>query len=101
MVDSVSNEIVLCPKPGEDASQRVAWNIAPGGTIAAYVAFKKEFSMVNGLLVDDRYPQGVGWKGLTVTSVLCVPVVTPDGECFAVFELYRKDGVKYEYVSKS
>lgn len=26
----------------------------------------------------------------TIKSVLCVPVVTPDGECFAVIEFYRQ-----------
>lgn len=61
-----------------------------GRTIAAYVAAKKEFVKVDDVLADERFPEGVGWKGPTIKAVMCVPVITPDADCFAVIELYKE-----------
>ncbi|KAK9875163.1 hypothetical protein WA026_005954 [Henosepilachna vigintioctopunctata] len=60
-------------------------------TIAAHVAYKKEYAMVDNIRYDSRFPKGTGYKSHLAHSVLCVPVVTPDGDCFAVFELFKTE----------
>nr|CAH7748344.1 unnamed protein product [Callosobruchus chinensis] len=89
MVDSASDEIYQSQRnfPGE--RHKVNWKIQKGSIVAAYVAFKKEYLMVDDILGDERFPVGVGYQGDLVKSVLCVPIVTPDGDCYAVIELYR------------
>lgn len=59
------------------------------------MAWAKESVMTNDLYSDDRYPEGIHWGDLNVTSVLCVPVLTRDKECSVVIELYRNNGVDY------
>lgn len=74
-------------------------NVAGSGrTIAAHVAHAKENVLVNDLFADDRFPEGTGWGDPTLTSVICVPVVTLHDECSAVIELYRDTGVVYVQV---
>ncbi|KAF5278629.1 hypothetical protein FQA39_LY00671 [Lamprigera yunnana] len=68
---------------------RANWKIEPGHTVAAYVAYQKEYVMVDDVLGDLRFPEGVGYKDETIKSVLCVPVVSPEDNCFAIIELYR------------
>nr|XP_023015593.1 cAMP and cAMP-inhibited cGMP 3',5'-cyclic phosphodiesterase 10A-like [Leptinotarsa decemlineata] len=96
MVDSASEEIYQSQRnfPGE--RHKVNWKIQKGSTVAAYVAFKREYLMVDDVLGDDRFPAGVGYHGDLVKSVLCVPIVTPDGDCYAVIELYR-DVTQYPF----
>lgn len=68
---------------------KVGWKISTNSTIAAYVACTKEYVLLEDILEDDRFPEGLGYKDETVKSVLCVPVLMPNEECFAVIELYR------------
>ncbi|KAJ8952653.1 hypothetical protein NQ318_020968 [Aromia moschata] len=69
---------------------KVNWKIQKGTTVAAYVAYKKEYIMVDDILGDDRFPAGLGYEDEMIKSVLCVPVIEPDGQCYAVIELYRE-----------
>ncbi|GLH07158.1 cAMP-specific 3',5'-cyclic phosphodiesterase, isoform F [Gryllus bimaculatus] len=55
----------------------------PGSIVAAYVAQTKEDTLVNDIHTDSRFPEGVGWLGPAVKSVLCIPVLSPDDECLA------------------
>lgn len=82
---------VICQNSRIPASDKyqVNWKIEPGHTIAAFVAYQKEYVMVDDVLGDIRFPEGVGYKDETIKSVLCVPIVSPDDNCIAVIELYR------------
>ncbi|KAL3277038.1 hypothetical protein HHI36_012400 [Cryptolaemus montrouzieri] len=65
--------------------------IEEGKTIGAHVAFNKEYVMVEDIQEDKRFSRNTGFKSSLAQSVLCVPVVTPDGDCFAVYELMRTE----------
>ncbi|XP_026469929.1 cAMP and cAMP-inhibited cGMP 3',5'-cyclic phosphodiesterase 10A-like [Ctenocephalides felis] len=67
-----------------------------GKTIAAFVAATRNFIMTNDVLGDERFPEGVGWKGPTVKAVLCVPILTQEDECFAIVELYKESEEVYD-----
>ncbi|XP_048521448.1 cAMP and cAMP-inhibited cGMP 3',5'-cyclic phosphodiesterase 10A [Dendroctonus ponderosae] len=89
MVDSASEEIYQVPKNVTDERHKVNWKIQKGSTVATYVAYKKEFVLVDDILCDDRFPSGLGYQDDMVKSVLCVPIVTTDGDCYAIVEMYR------------
>lgn len=88
MVDSNYNEIYLTRKAGERGS-KYRWKIEQGTIVAAFVANKKEYVMVDDVLRDERFPEGIAQRADAIRSVLCVPVVTPDGDCLAIIELFR------------
>jgi cAMP and cAMP-inhibited cGMP 3',5'-cyclic phosphodiesterase 10 len=106
MMDPTSNEIYQSRKTPLPDRQKIRWKIQEGTTTAAYVAYKKDYVLVDDILEDDRFPEGIGYEsmqifcvvgdtticivGERVKSVLCVPVVTPDGACFAVIELHKQ-----------
>ncbi|PSN33928.1 hypothetical protein C0J52_19328 [Blattella germanica] len=73
-----------------DVLKNVTNSTGPGQTVASYVAYQKEFVILDDVIGDERFPLGVGWIGPMVKAVLCVPVVTPDDDCIAVIELYRE-----------
>ncbi|KAI4460298.1 cyclic nucleotide phosphodiesterase [Holotrichia oblita] len=91
MVDIHTQEIYICPKQTSkiNSRNRVSWKIEEGRSLAAYVACKMEYIMVDDILTDARFPDGIPYTDPTVKSVMCVPVVTPGNECYAVLELYR------------
>ncbi|RZC35129.1 cAMP and cAMP-inhibited cGMP 3',5'-cyclic phosphodiesterase 10A [Asbolus verrucosus] len=99
MVDTTANEIYLARK-GADRS-KTRWKIEERTIIAAFVANKKEYVMSDDIFQDERFPEGIPRKGTfqsivtsisgdAIKSVLCVPVVTPDGDCIAIIELYKQ-----------
>lgn len=89
IVDSASEEIYQVPKNVTHERHKVNWKIQKGSTVATYVAFKKEFVLVDDILCDERFPAGLGYQNDMVKSVLCVPIVTTDGDCYAILEMYR------------
>lgn len=89
MVDSASEEIYQSQRNFTGDRHKVNWKIQKGTTVAAYVAFKKEYVMVDDILGDERFPAGVGYQNDLVKSVLCVPIITHKDECYAIIELYR------------
>ncbi|KAK9875164.1 hypothetical protein WA026_005955 [Henosepilachna vigintioctopunctata] len=89
LVDSSTGIIFQSQRYFDIPEPRVRWKIEEGTTVAAHVAYKKEYIMIDDILEDDRFPMGIGQKDKLTKSVLCVPVVTPDGECYAVIELFR------------
>lgn len=119
LVDKARNEIYFCSTDEKvTVRNRASWKIRKainyndllnvlksvffflesGKTISAYVAWAKESVMTKNLYSDDRYPEGINCGDLSVTSVICVPVLTRDMECSVVIELYRNNGVYYEEV---
>lgn len=97
MVDSVKNEIYLPESEHEMYSPQVSWKIQKGTTAAAFVAHEKVMVVVNSLVVENRF-KGFDWKGLDITGIMCIPVLAEDKTCFAVIELFRRDGMDYEEV---
>lgn len=88
MVDELANEIyfdALTP-----SRHRVNWKIEPNSTVAAYAAYAKEFVMIDDILEDARFPEGLGYKENIIRSVLCVPIVTPNEDCISVIELGKE-----------
>ncbi|GJQ85802.1 hypothetical protein Trydic_g20359 [Trypoxylus dichotomus] len=91
MVDLAQNEIYICPRNMNNVTtrNRITWKIEEGKSLAAYVACRMEYIMIDDILTDNRFPDGIPYTDPTVKSVMCVPVVTPGNECYAVLELYR------------
>ncbi|KAJ8934359.1 hypothetical protein NQ314_013400 [Rhamnusium bicolor] len=74
MVDFASEEIYQSQRNFPTERHKVNWKIQKGSIVAAYVAYKKEYIMVDDILGDERFPAGLGYQ---------------DGDCYAVIELYR------------
>ncbi|KAL3277040.1 hypothetical protein HHI36_012401 [Cryptolaemus montrouzieri] len=89
LVESATGEIYQSQRYFDIPEPRVRWKVEEGTIVAAHVASKKEMVMIDDILQDERFPMGIGQKDQLTKAVLCVPVVTPDGDCFAVIELFR------------
>ncbi|CAH0549249.1 unnamed protein product [Brassicogethes aeneus] len=89
MVDEPRNEIYLVPKAIFNDRHKVNWKIQLNSTVAAYVVYKKEYVMLEDILNDDRFPNGLGYNDGLVKSVLAVPILTPEGDCFGVIEMHK------------
>lgn len=66
LVDEAAGEIYQFQKSNTNDRHKVNWKIEEGKTVAAYVAFCKEFIMVDDILGDDRFLDGIGHKGDTI-----------------------------------
>ncbi|XP_063826354.1 cAMP and cAMP-inhibited cGMP 3',5'-cyclic phosphodiesterase 10A-like [Ostrinia nubilalis] len=104
IVDPVKNEIVLMPHNTKMPERHeVNIPIEEGKVAAAHVAFTKEFLLLPDVQRDRRFAEGLKWVDAKVA--LCMPVIKPDGHCYAVLELYRTysdpytDAVVYTVVS--
>ncbi|XP_063891461.1 cAMP and cAMP-inhibited cGMP 3',5'-cyclic phosphodiesterase 10A-like [Helicoverpa armigera] len=104
IVDKLKNEIVLMHPDTENPDRHeINMTIREGKTAAAHVASTKEFLLLEDVQRDRRFSDGLRWIDAKVA--LCMPVVKPDGECYAVLELYRTyskvydDNVVYTVVS--
>lgn len=67
-----------------------------GKTAAAHVAYTKEFLLLEDVQRDRRFSDGLKWIDAKVA--LCMPVVKPDGDCYAVLELYKTVAETYNDV---
>ncbi|XP_049872717.1 cAMP and cAMP-inhibited cGMP 3',5'-cyclic phosphodiesterase 10A-like [Pectinophora gossypiella] len=72
----------------------VTHSSAEGKIAAAHVAATKEFLLLDDVERDRRFGEGLKWIDAKVA--LCMPVVKPDGECYAVLELYRTYAEPYD-----
>lgn len=101
LVDSIKNEIYFSPIGGiKESTSRLAWKIGEPGIIPAYVAETKEVAIMNDLIHDINFPNGMyAIDGSVITAVLCVPIVNLEGETFGVIELFRNNGENYDDVS--
>ncbi|XP_052754846.1 cAMP and cAMP-inhibited cGMP 3',5'-cyclic phosphodiesterase 10A-like isoform X2 [Galleria mellonella] len=68
--------------------------IEEGKVAAAHVAATKEFLLLEDVQRDRRFAEGLKWVDAKVA--LLMPVVKPDGECYAVLELYRTSTEVYD-----
>lgn len=62
-VDNFNNEINQNPKNVQDPRHKVNWKIGDGRTVASFVAQHKEFVLLDDILGDERFPDGVGHQG--------------------------------------
>lgn len=64
MVDLQENEIFISPKNVLGATKnRISWKIEEGKSLAAYVACKMEYIMIDDILTDPRFPDGIPYTG--------------------------------------
>ncbi|VVC87076.1 unnamed protein product [Leptidea sinapis] len=61
---------------------------------AAHVASTKEYLLIEDVQRDRRFAEGLKW--IEAKVALCMPIVKPDGDCYAVLELYRTDSENYD-----
>lgn len=62
-MDNVNKEIHQNPKNVQDPRHKVNWKIGDGRTVASFVAQHKEYVMLDDVLGDERFPDGVGYQG--------------------------------------
>lgn len=43
---------------------KISWKMNKNSTIAAYVACTKEYVLLEDIIEDNRFPDGIGYKGL-------------------------------------
>lgn len=63
LVDNGDCEIYRSPRFVTNGRHKVNWKIEPGTIVAAFVAYNKEYVMVDDVLADTRFPDGIGYKG--------------------------------------
>lgn len=78
-VDNVNQEIYKNPKNVQDPRHKVNWKVGDGRTVASFVAKHKEYVMVDDILGDERFPDGVGHQGdekikiiISVSTFYCI-----------------------------
>ncbi|XP_073955765.1 cAMP and cAMP-inhibited cGMP 3',5'-cyclic phosphodiesterase 10A-like [Choristoneura fumiferana] len=88
MVDDLNNELILMPKNTKKPDRHeVNIPIEEGKMAAAHVAATKEYLVLDDVQRDRRFSEGLRW--IDAKCALVMPVVKPDGDCYAVLELYR------------
>ncbi|CAG4974715.1 unnamed protein product [Parnassius apollo] len=65
-----------------------------GKVAAAHVAATKQYLLLEDVQRDRRFAEGLKWVDAKVA--LCMPVVKPDGDCYAVLELYKTYSEPYD-----
>nr|AGC92727.1 phosphodiesterase 10a-like protein [Heliconius erato] len=94
-VDKNNNEIVLMTQNIKNQERHeVNVPIEEGKIAAAHVAFTKEFLLIEDVPRDNRFSEGLKWIDAKV--VLCMPIIKPDGDCYAVLEFYRTNVEPYD-----
>ncbi|RZB70334.1 hypothetical protein BDFB_005196 [Asbolus verrucosus] len=58
MVDRTNKEIYNSTIVGVDERHKVRWKIEEGTIVAAFVANRNEYVMVDDILTDERFPEG-------------------------------------------
>ncbi|CAH2208103.1 jg10110, partial [Pararge aegeria aegeria] len=100
IVNKLKNEIVLMTENTYNPDRHeVNIPIEEGKVAAAHVAATKEYLLLADVHRDGRFAEGLRWIDAKVA--LCMPVVKPDGDCYAVLELYRSYAEPYDNVRRS
>lgn len=61
MIDDSKTEIYLSTPI--ESRHKINWKIEKGTTVAAHVAFTKEFVMVDDVILQSEFPDGIGYDG--------------------------------------
>lgn len=64
IVESATGEIYQSQRYFDIPEPRVRWKVEEGTIVAAHVASKKELVMIDDILQDERFPMGIGQKGI-------------------------------------
>ncbi|XP_038079334.1 cAMP and cAMP-inhibited cGMP 3',5'-cyclic phosphodiesterase 10A-like [Patiria miniata] len=91
-VSTNGKDMHLCRECNGKIQEIMFGPVIPGTTISAYVAAKKEAILVEDILGDERFPRGAGIENSNAQSVLCLPVLLPNGDLPAVLQLSRNYG---------
>ena len=62
MMDPATNEIYQSKKIPSSDRFKIRWKIKQQSTVATYVAYKKDYVMVDDILEDERFPEGIGYQ---------------------------------------
>ncbi|XP_069358023.1 cAMP and cAMP-inhibited cGMP 3',5'-cyclic phosphodiesterase 10A-like isoform X6 [Maniola hyperantus] len=96
IVNKLRNEIVLMTQNTLNPERHeLNIPIEEGKIAAAHVAATKEYLLIEDVQRDRRFAEGLCW--LDAQVALCMPVVKPDGDCYAVLELYRTHSEPYDH----
>lgn len=88
LIDDTKTEIYLSTEI--DSRHKVNYKIEEGATVAAYVAHTKEYLMIEDIVDNPNFPDGIGYID-SVKSVLCIPIISPETQdCIAVMELTKR-----------
>ncbi|CAK1585133.1 unnamed protein product [Parnassius mnemosyne] len=94
-VDNLRKEILLMTQNTKNPERHeVNIPIEEGKVAAAHVAATKQYLLLEDVQRDRRFAEGLKWVDAKVA--LCMPVVKPDGDCYAVLELYRTYSEPYD-----
>lgn len=63
LVDHTTDELFLSSRIQTSDRYKVKWKIGPGATVAAHVAWSKDYVIIEDILDDDRFPEGIGYSG--------------------------------------
>ncbi|XP_063621951.1 cAMP and cAMP-inhibited cGMP 3',5'-cyclic phosphodiesterase 10A-like [Cydia splendana] len=95
IVNKVNNELILMPKNTKNpARHEVNIPIEEGKMAAAHVASTKEYLVLDDVQRDRRFSSGLHW--IDANTALVMPVLQPDGDLYAVLELYRTCAEPYD-----
>ncbi|XP_071820028.1 cAMP and cAMP-inhibited cGMP 3',5'-cyclic phosphodiesterase 10A-like isoform X1 [Apostichopus japonicus] len=89
MVGVENHDLQLCVEANGRWKLSAFGPCKPKTTIAAFAATSKKGILTSDILGDERFPLGVGTNDSKAKSVMCVPVLQPNGEVRAVLELIR------------
>ncbi|XP_047509388.1 cAMP and cAMP-inhibited cGMP 3',5'-cyclic phosphodiesterase 10A-like isoform X4 [Pieris napi] len=96
IVDPIKNEVVLMTQNTKNPERHeVNIPIEEGKIASAHVAFTKEYLVIEDVQRDRRFAEGLKWVDAKVA--LCMPVLKPDGDCYAVLELFRTHCEPYDH----
>ncbi|XP_045485466.1 cAMP and cAMP-inhibited cGMP 3',5'-cyclic phosphodiesterase 10A-like isoform X2 [Pieris rapae] len=96
IVDPIKNEIILMTQNTKNPERHeVNIPIEEGKIASAHVAFTKEYLVIEDVQRDRRFAEGLKWVDAKVA--LCMPVLKPDGDCYAVLELFRTHCEPYDH----
>ncbi|XP_046885160.1 cAMP and cAMP-inhibited cGMP 3',5'-cyclic phosphodiesterase 10A isoform X4 [Hypomesus transpacificus] len=87
---------VLIPSGASGAPSLVpSGPVTLGTTVAAHVAKTHKTLLVDDITGDERFPEGTGQhSGTSAHSVLCLPILTANGDLLAILQLHRLHGRK-------
>ncbi|XP_049820594.1 uncharacterized protein LOC126264914 [Aethina tumida] len=90
------NCIYQIPRYITNTRHCINWDIREGLTIAAYVAYTKQYIFLDNIISNPRYPLKLGYYNQAKT-VISVPIIDPSKKCLGVIEIYKN----YNEYSKS
>lgn len=71
LVDTALGEIYISRKnDDDDGGTRKKWPVEEGTIVAAFVAYKKEYILVEDIVGDARFPEGIGYDNTGMLLII-------------------------------